>query len=309
MGWRNAGFTAVALVAASLLAGASVALARTTSAAPPGCSAGTTAAPVSGPVCGVTADGQTSYLDIPYAAPPIASLRWQPPQPAVPWTTTYQATELGPQLSAAQAFSLGRVNKVPLMIGVGRDEFNGGIYTPAVVADSAAQYQRLARQQFGALAPSVMRLYPVQRYPSPSPFIAYRTIMADAFSVCPALVSDAQLSRVIPVYAYEDDDSDSPADGATQPFGAYHSAINRLVHADPASLDADQATLQSQVLAQWTGFARDGLPTVNGAPLWTTYPAVMSLVSAGDSALVPASTLMAQHNCGFWDSRQRTFPG
>ncbi len=212
-------------------------------------------------------------------------------------------------MSAAQAFRLRRVNKVPLMIGVGRDEFDGGIYTPAVVAGSVAQYQRLVRQQFGSLAPAVMRLYPVNRYPSPSPFIAYRTIMADAFSVCPALASEAQLSRVIPVYAYEDDDSDSPANGATQPFGAYHSAINRLVHADPASLDADQGALQSQVLAQWTGFARDSQPTVNGAPLWTTYPAVMSLVPAGDSVLVPASTLMAQHNCGFWDSRQRTFPG
>ena len=32
-------------------------------------------------------------------------------------------------MSPAQAFKLGRVNKVKLMIGVGRDEFNGGIYT------------------------------------------------------------------------------------------------------------------------------------------------------------------------------------
>ncbi len=97
MGWRNAGFTAVALVAASLLARAGVALAQTTAAAPPGCSAGTTVVTASGPVCGVTSEGETSYLDIPYAAPPIGGLRWQPPQPVMPWTTTYQATQLGPQ--------------------------------------------------------------------------------------------------------------------------------------------------------------------------------------------------------------------
>jgi para-nitrobenzyl esterase len=165
-------------------------------------------------------------------------------------------------------------------------------------------------QQFGSLAPTVMRLYPLQRFPSPSPFIAYRTIMADAFSVCPALVSDAQLAKRIPVYAYQDDDSDSP--GETQPLGANHSAINRLAHDPPASLDANQAALQSQVLAEWTGFARTGDPNVDGAPPWTRYTTrgrpVMSLVPAGDSALTPTSAIMMQHNCGFWDAVNRTAP-
>jgi para-nitrobenzyl esterase len=218
-------------------------------------------------------------------------------------------------LSAAEAFKLGRVNKVKLMIGVGRDEFNGGIYTNVVrtiVANTPAQYRELVREQFGSLAPTVMRLYPLQRYPSPAPFIAYRTIMADAFSVCPALVSDAQLAKHIPVYAYEDDDSDSPAAGATQPLGAYHSAINRLVHDPPAPLDPNQAALQSQVLAEWTGFARTGQPTVPYTPLWapdTTHnPVVMSLMPAGDSTLTATSTIMTQHNCGFWDAVNRTAP-
>jgi para-nitrobenzyl esterase len=223
-------------------------------------------------------------------------------------------------LSPGEAFKVGRVNDVKLMIGVGRDEFNGGIYTNypghTVVADTAAQYRQLVRQQFGSLTPTVMRLYPLARFPSPSPFIAYRAVMADAFSVCPALASDAQLAKHIPVYAYEDDDSDSPASPTTtpetQPLGAYHSAINRMVHDSPASLDANQQSLLSQVLAEWTGFARTGQPTVNYTPLWTAYttrnPAVMSLEPAGDSTLVPASVLKMEHNCGFWDSVNRTAP-
>jgi para-nitrobenzyl esterase len=157
-------------------------------------------------------------------------------------------------------------------------------------------------QQFGSLAPTVMRLYPLQRFPSPAPFIAYRTIMADAFSVCPALVSYGELAKSIPVYAYEDDDTDSP--GETQPLGANHSAINRVAHDPPASLDANQAELQSQVLAEWTRFARTGHPTVPNTPLWTSFTApgrpVMSLEPAGDSLLVPTSTIMMQHNCAFW---------
>ncbi|HEY6494198.1 MAG TPA: carboxylesterase family protein [Trebonia sp.] len=546
---RNVVFAAVVLAVASVLAAAGFARQPSAQPAsgPPACSAGTAVRTAGGQVCGLTSGGQTSYLDIPYAAPPVGALRWQPPQPAKPWTSTYQATKLAPQclapgfpagtvqagssenclylevhkpagarpgeklpvmfeihgggflgtaltddganlvssgpaiyvfasyrlgifgfladqalgahsgdyglqdqqaalrwvqaniagfggdphnvtifgesaggasvcdqvasptakglfqrgisvsgfynydvntiwwqadcksslltesqaqrfgasfaakvgcgnvasvaaclravpastlaekggqfvdpsaggdigpivngttlpMSAAQAFKLGRVNNVQLMIGVGRDEFNGGIYTNqagTIIANTAAQYRQLVDQQFGALAPAVMRLYPIQRYPSPSPFIAYRTIMADAFSVCPALANDAQLSRFIPVYAYEDDDSDSPGAGA-QALGAYHSAINRLVHDAPSTLDANQAALQTQVLAEWTGYARDGQPTVTGAPAWSPYttrsPLVMSLQPGGDSALVPAGTLMAEHNCGFWDAVNKTAP-
>jgi para-nitrobenzyl esterase len=223
-------------------------------------------------------------------------------------------------MSPAEAFKTGHVNRVSLMIGVGRDEFNGGIYTNSlgetVVANTPAQYRQLVTQQFGSLAPTVMRLYPLRQFPSPSPFIAYRTIMADAFSVCPALTSDAQVSKYIPVYAYEDDDSDSPPSPVTepepQPLGAYHSAINRLVHDAPSSLDSNQAALQSQVLAEWTGFARTGNPNVTGTPPWTRYrngnEEVMSLLPGGDSTLTPTSTIMLQHNCGFWDAVNRTAP-
>jgi para-nitrobenzyl esterase len=540
-------------LAVALTTGASAApRAATSSAAPPACTPGTLVHTEDGPVCGTTADGETSYLDIPYAAPPVGQLRWKPPQPAKPWTITYQATQRGPgclspgfpsgveagtsenclflevqepasippgkklpvmfeihgggflgeyrdddganlihsgpviyvyaeyrlgilgfladkalgpnsgdyglqdqqfalrwvqqniaafggnpndvtifgesaggasvcdqvasptarglfqrgisisgfynfkvntiwwpadcksalqteaqaqqegaafaakvgcghaanvaaclravpattlvekggqfldpfaggvigpivngttlPMSPAEAFEVGRVNNVQLMIGVGRDEFNGGIYTNfpghTIVANTAAQYQQLVRQQFGSLAPAVMRLYPLNRFPSPAPFIAYRTVMADAFSVCPALVSDARLSKYIPVYAYEDDDSDSPPSPTTtpetQPLGAYHSAINRLVHDSPASLDVNQRALQSQVLAEWTGFARTGQPTASYTPLWLPYTVrgqlVMSLQPGGDSALTPTGTIMMQHNCGFWDAVNRTAP-
>jgi para-nitrobenzyl esterase len=217
--------------------------------------------------------------------------------------------------SAAEAFRTGHVNKVKLMIGVGEDEFNGGVYTNGprtVVANTPAQYRTLVRQQFGSFAPKVMKLYPIDRFPTPSSFIAYRSIMADGFSVCPALTSDAQLAKHIPVYAYEDDDTDSPSPGETQPLGAYHSAINRLVHDVPASLDPNQAALQSQVLAEWTGFARSGNPNATGTPLWSRFSTaghpVMSWQAGGQSAMTSTRTLAAAHHCGFWDSVDRNAP-
>ena len=40
-------------------------------------------------------DGVTSFLGIPFAAPPLGNLRWRPPQPAGPWKGTRRADHFG----------------------------------------------------------------------------------------------------------------------------------------------------------------------------------------------------------------------
>jgi para-nitrobenzyl esterase len=70
----------------------------------PGVAAGQTAektlSPVvetkEGPVQGFIAKGVTEFLGIPYAQPPVGSLRWQPPKDHVPWTNTRVAWEFAP---------------------------------------------------------------------------------------------------------------------------------------------------------------------------------------------------------------------
>ena len=50
----------------------------------------------SGSISGVTADGVTSFLGIPYAAPPIGALRWRAPRPVAPWSGVLAADKFGP---------------------------------------------------------------------------------------------------------------------------------------------------------------------------------------------------------------------
>ena len=67
------------------------------------CASGTTVQTADGPVCGITVNGVNEWLGIPYAAPPIGALRWQPPQPPTPWTMTLQATQFGSECTQGTA--------------------------------------------------------------------------------------------------------------------------------------------------------------------------------------------------------------
>jgi len=69
----------------------------------------------SGPVYGVVEGNVTSFKGIPYATPPLGSLRWTAPKPPAPWSTPLNATRyskicsqptwdfLPPQLAAMQS--------------------------------------------------------------------------------------------------------------------------------------------------------------------------------------------------------------
>ena len=50
----------------------------------------------SGLIAGTVGDISV-FKGIPYAAPPVAGLRWRPPQPALPWIGVREAKEFGPQ--------------------------------------------------------------------------------------------------------------------------------------------------------------------------------------------------------------------
>ncbi len=78
--------------------------------APPtaGTSGGPTVSSNDGPVSGFVKDGVNEFLGIPYAAPPVGGLRWQPPQPHASWTQPLDATKFGntcPQITELGVFA------------------------------------------------------------------------------------------------------------------------------------------------------------------------------------------------------------
>ena len=86
--------TVAALVAGSGLL-ATVVFSATATGQTSGCAPDTTVQTTNGPVCGIVVGGVGEWLGIPYAAPPVGGLRWAPPQPPTPWTSTLQATAFG----------------------------------------------------------------------------------------------------------------------------------------------------------------------------------------------------------------------
>ena len=236
---------------------------------------------------------------------------------ALPWQTLLTAQASGGTNSPIvngttlteqplESFATGHVNRVPALLGVNRDEDLTG------TATTAAAYTSLIDSQYGADAPEVLLHYPLTRFPSP--YIASRTVAADSNTVCPALVRDQYLSKVMPMYAFEGDTPDLPpySTATPNPPGSSHdwepgylfpTAMGIPID---SQLDADQATLRSELISQVTAFAATGSPNTTGVPLWPRYKSntgylVMSLQPGGDDELMSAAAISLDHQCAFWD--------
>src|SRR5271169_285671 len=128
------------LAAAGLTLGALVAVAPAVSASTLG---GQVAAGASGPVAG-TANGAVrglangavdEFLGIPYAAPPVGALRWQPPQPAASWSGVRDATQFAPHCpQVAGPFGQASTSENCLFLNVfTASHQHGGSHFPVMV--------------------------------------------------------------------------------------------------------------------------------------------------------------------------------
>jgi len=87
----------------------------------------------SGPVTGSTTPEVREFLGIPYAAPPIGALRWQPPQPHARWNKPRDATAFAPHCAqTASPFGVASASEDCLYLNVYTPRDGGG-HRPVMV--------------------------------------------------------------------------------------------------------------------------------------------------------------------------------
>ena len=87
----------------------------------------------SGPICGEAETGVHVFRGIPYAAPPVGQLRWQPPQPVAPWTQVLECKEFGPACPQPQQSADGLYSEDCLYLNVWTPAKESGEKLPVMV--------------------------------------------------------------------------------------------------------------------------------------------------------------------------------
>jgi para-nitrobenzyl esterase len=102
---------------------------------------------------------EVAFLGVPYAAAPVGSLRWKPPEPVIPWTGMRKATQFGaacPQLPAGWFPNIGW-NEDCLYLNVWTTQFSSSAKLPVIVyfhgGSNTAGYSQMT-----PLGPTLSRL-------------------------------------------------------------------------------------------------------------------------------------------------------
>jgi para-nitrobenzyl esterase len=226
-------------------------------------------------------------------------------------------TEVLP-LSIGEAFSTGRFNRVPVIVGSTHDEYRffvplffdfvSGPVTPELYPIAISVLLNVPPTS----VPAIMNAYPLSDYPSPS--IALGALATDAVFACNMQTVADSVSKYVPTWVYEFNDDTAPQrylPPASFPYGASHEAelqyLFDIVTTLPnVSLNEDQEKLSSTMVTNWTNFAHTGNPNwlSLSAPAWFRYNRT-DYVQRLDSPRPEAysgSAFSNDHKCAFWSA-------
>ncbi len=213
---------------------------------------------------------------------------------------------------AAEAFSQGFFNHVPIMTGMVSEE-------QAYFLPETNSHVPLKAEDFNAYAASfgpqftqrLLNKFPLASYPSPS---LAEIAMAQGQKSCTARFMEQSWSKYVPVYAYEFQDRTAPSyfEPVSYPMRAFHTAelqyLFPLFHGGqgtPHLLNAQQERLSDSLVDYWTTFAKYGAPNGPGKeelPEWPRYSVDKDNIQALD---LPGQRQVGRYgemyDCAFWD--------
>ncbi|CAM5522042.1 Para-nitrobenzyl esterase [Streptomyces alboniger] len=174
-------------------------------------------------------------------------------------------TDLMP-LTPAEALRTGRFNRVPVLIGVNRDEERGMVLgrelAPGGAPMTPEEYAPAVRKEFGADADAVLKRYPLSAHGSPGEALA--AALTDARWSAPTLDTARLLARWTPTRMYEFAEDDTPwFSGYPKPsFAPRAQHMAELAYFfDLALFDGvprEQEPFRDRLLGTWVGFAASG---------------------------------------------------
>jgi para-nitrobenzyl esterase len=174
----------------------------------------------------------------------------------------------------AEVFRRGEQAKVPVIVGNNADEVSifasplvgGKAYRPRTVRE----YRDWLKKKFGDDAEAVFAAYPAERDGDvPAAFLAMDTDYNYGFGS--HLLAREVTAAGERAYLYS---FTMKGQGPFAALGSFHSlecmVLSKHYWTDWVTGPGDEA-LSNAMIAYWTSFARDGVPSGDGLPVWSTY--------------------------------------
>jgi para-nitrobenzyl esterase len=210
-------------------------------------------------------------------------------------------------------FANGRAARVPVLIGVNRDEatlFLAAWMLQLGESFTVESYPRQLEETFGDNAAEVGERYPLERFEGSAP-LAFSAAITDSLFACAADRTWEDLAVHEPVYAYEFNDREAPAPEPLRqlpfPLGASHSLELRYLFdvGGAPPLAPEQRALSDQMIDYWSHFITTGSPSAPGRPEWPEIglnPRAGKVFSLQPDGSRVVTTFEQEHQCAFWAS-------
>jgi para-nitrobenzyl esterase len=210
----------------------------------------------------------------------------------------------------SDAYRTGRINRITLVNGSTRDEGSFFVALPELLTGEAltsTDYPVWIERQYGpALAPRVLREYPLANYDSPSE--AFAAAATDSMFACTGRAMSRALTDKMPVYTYEFSDRTAPSYVVPTTFPLLAAHTYELAYLFEGFRGGGYAQLslnpfQEQLSREMVGYFANvaGFPRRQGD--WPrSDPAKDNIMSfALPNARMVTGQFADTHHCAFWD--------